>query len=217
MKQRANGSLLAVLLASGLAMSVPPAFAYEAGDMILRAGAAGVFPTADSGTIAIFGPGAKVEADDAWSLGLTGTYMLGKNLGVGLLASWPFKHDIKAKGSISALGTVGETRQLPPTLTLQYHFDTGSMWHPYVGAGINYTTFFSEDTKGALSPLNLKLEDSWGLALETGVDYELDNNWLASVQLWYIDIDTKAKLTGLPSFDVDIDPWVIMVGVGKKF
>ncbi len=148
-------------------------------------------------------PGAKVEADDGWSLGLTGTYMVGNNLGVGLLAAWPFTHDVDATGTLPAQGfpgTVAEIKHLPPTLTLQYHFNTGSMWHPYVGAGINYTTFFSEDTKGALKNAgfrDIELDDSWGLAVEAGVDYELENNWLVSAQLWYVDIDTEANVTGL--------------------
>ena len=31
------------------------------------------------------------------------------------------------------------------------------------------------------------------------------------------DIDTEADLEGVGKFDVDIDPWVVMIGVGKKF
>ena len=38
-----------------------------------------------------------------------------------------------------------------------------------------------------------------------------------SAQVWYIDIDTEAKLTGIPSFDVEIDPWVVKLGFGRKF
>lgn len=218
MNQRLKHTLLTSLLASSATLGMSNALAYQAGDLILRAGVAWVSPTGDSEEITGLTAGAKVEADDAVSLGLTGTYMLGNNLGVGLLAAWPFEHDVDAKGSISGLGTVAETKQLPPTLTLQYHFDTGSMLHPYVGAGLNYTNFFSEDTKGALAGLDLELDDSWGLALEAGVDYELNNNWLVSAQLWYVDIETEAKIQTVPgSYDVDIDPWVFMVGVGKKF
>jgi outer membrane protein len=218
MKKPLIRTLLGSLLAAIAALAMTSAMAYQAGDLIVRAGAAGVFPTGESEDIIVpFGVGATVEADDGWSLGITGTYMVSDNLGVGLLAAWPFEHDIDAQGTISAAGTVAEIKHLPPTLTLQYHFDTGSMLHPYVGAGINYTTFFSEDTKGVLSALNLDLDDSWGLALEVGADYELQNNWLVSAQLWYVDIDTEASLTGLPSFDVEIDPWVFMVGIGKKF
>lgn len=210
MKTRFTATLLATLLATS-------AQAYQAGDIILRAGAAGVLPTGESDDITGLPAGAKVEADDAWSLGITGTWMATNNIGIGLLAAWPFDHDIEAKGTISPLGTVGDTKHLPPTLTLQYYFDTGSKLHPYVGAGINYTYFFDEDTKGALSGASLDIDDSWGLAGELGVDYELQNDWLVSGQVWYIDISTEASVTGLPKFDVDIDPWVVMFSVGKKF
>ncbi len=33
---------------------------------------------------------------------------------------------------------------LPPTLTLQYHFTDFGAFKPYVGAGVNYTVFFSQ-------------------------------------------------------------------------
>ena len=65
--------------------------------------------------------------------------------------------------------------------------------------------------------LDLDLDDSWGLAGQAGVDYELENDWLLNASVWYINIEPDAKLTGLPSFDVEIDPWVFMLGVGKKF
>ena len=202
----------------GIMLSISlPASAYEAGDLVLRAGAAGVLPTGESETISEIAPGAKVEADDDWSLGLTGTYMVTDNIGVGLLAAWPFEHDIDAKGSISSLDKVGETKHLPPTVTLQYHFETESSFHPFIGVGVNYTYFFDEETSGALNGLDLDLDDSWGLAGEIGLDYDVGNDWLISGQVWYIDIDTEADLEGVGKFDVDIDPWVVMLGVGKKF
>jgi len=217
MKIVTQNRLMTALLATGLVLCAGNALAYKAGDLILRAGAAGVMPTGDSDEITAIQPGATVEADDAWSLGLTLTYMATDNVGVGVLAAWPFKHDIDASGSIAGLGTVAETKHLPPTVTAQYHFNSGSALHPYVGAGINYTTFFSEKTKGALAGENLKLDDSWGYALEAGVDYDMGNDWLVSGQVWYLDINTDATVSNVGSFEVEIDPWVVMVGVGKKF
>jgi len=38
---------------------------------------------------------------------------------------------------------------------------------------VNYTTFFSEDTTGALKDSRLKLQDSWGLAAHAGVDFAI--------------------------------------------
>lgn len=211
--KQVSGSVLGSVLLFG-AVSVS---AHEAGDLIIRAGVAGVLPTDESETISALGAGAKVEADDALALGITGTYMVCDNIGIGLLLASPFRHDIDAKGSIPGLGTVAETRQLPPTLTLQYHFDTGSTFNPYIGVGLNYTVFFSEDTKGALNGLDLDLDDSWGLALEAGMDDELKDDWLISAQVWYLNIDTQADVQGVGKFDVDIDPWVVMIGVGKRF
>ncbi len=100
----------------------------------MRVGAAGVLPDGDGGVVPAAAPG-RVEADDAWSLGLTGTYMATNNIGVGLLAAWPFEHDIEGAGSLASAGTVADTKHLPPTLTLQYHFDTGSNIHPYIRCG----------------------------------------------------------------------------------
>lgn len=205
----------------GLSLLAAPASAYQAGDFIVRAGAAGVLPTGDGTHPAASGP--NVEADDGWSLGLTATWMATNNIGVGVLAAWPFEHDIETKGGLAGTGDAADTKHLPPTVTMQYHFNTTSKLHPYIGAGINYTNFFSEDTNpaGALSGGSIKLDDSWGLALEVGADYELQNNWLVSAQVWYIDIDTDATVSGLgaldASFNVEIDPWVVMIGVGKKF
>jgi len=202
----------------GLSLLAMPATAYQAGDFIVRAGAAGVLTDSNSDVITPIAAGAQVEADDAWSLGLTATWMATNNIGVGVLAAWPFEHDIEGAGTIANLGTVGETKHLPPTVTAQYHFNTSSKLHPYVGAGINYTNFFSEKGKGALAGSSISLDDSWGLAAEIGLDYEMNNDWLVSGQVWYLDIDTEATISGVAgTYDVQIDPWVVMFSVGKKF
>lgn len=201
-----------------------PAMAYEAGDFIARAGWAHVAPDVDSDAFSNFA-GAKADVADTDSLGLTFSYLFTDNIGVGVLAAWPFETDIEGDGTISAVDKVGDTKFLPPTVTLQYHFNTGSEFHPYVGAGLNYTYFWDENTSDA--PFNgsdLDLDDSWGFAAEAGLDYVLENDYLVSAQVWYIDIETEATSSGAagnPALagkaDVDINPWVFMIGVGKKF
>jgi outer membrane protein len=212
-KQLLTGVLIALLGTASL-----PAAAYEAGDFVLRAGAAGVLPTGD-GTIV---PGGTVEPGDAWSLGITGTYMATSNIGIGVLAAWPFEHDVDGKGALASLGKVAEATQLPPTVTLQYHFDTGTNFHPYAGIGVNYTNFIDVDETASMMGDSLDLDDSWGIAAELGVDYELQDNWLVGAQLWYIDIDVDATIAGNNlmvdgTYNVSIDPWVVMFSVGKKF
>ncbi|NEK92069.1 MAG: OmpW family protein, partial [Xanthomonas euvesicatoria] len=98
-------------------------------------------------------------------------YFIADNLGIEVLAALPFEHDIALRG----LGRVGSTKHLPPVISLQYHFNSQGRLSPFVGAGINYTRFFSTDTRGALAGSELELDDSWGLALHAGVDYKLSD------------------------------------------
>jgi outer membrane protein len=214
----------ALVTAMAATFTTIPTMAYEAGDFIARAGWAHVAPDTDSDEFSNF-PGAKADVDDTDSLGLTFSYLFTDNIGVGVLAAYPFETDIEGDGTISSVDKVGDTKFLPPTVTLQYHFNTGSDFHPYVGAGINYTFFWDENASDA--PFNgsdLDLDDSWGFAGELGLDYTFQNDYLVSAQIWYIDIGTEADSSGAagnPALagkaDVDIDPWVFMLGVGKKF
>jgi outer membrane protein len=206
------------LLAGAIALGSGSALALEQGDWVVRLGAAHVNPDASSNPLANVAADARVDVDSNTQLGITLGYMYTDNIGIGLLAATPFKHDIKGAGDIAALGTIGETKHLPPTLTLQYHFAPQGKVRPFVGAGLNYTNFFSEKTIG-LGDTKLELDDSWGLAAEAGVDIDINDRWFVSGQLWYLDIDTKAKLTGdiNDSARVSVDPWVVMIGIGTTF
>jgi outer membrane protein len=204
-----GAGLIMAVACSGAAWAAP-------GDLTLRVGAAHVAPNDDSGELSgVSGAGVSVESST--SLGLTLGYMLGERLGIGLLAAWPFEHDIKGTGALDGAGTVAKVKHLPPTVTLQYHFAPEASVRPFVGAGINYTTFFSEETVG-LGGETIDLDDSWGWALEAGIDVDVTSDWFLSGQIFYIAIDTTAVLSnGIGRVDVDIDPWVFMASVGRTF
>jgi len=68
-----------------------------------------------------------------------------------------------------------------------------------------------------LKPLDLEVDDSWGWAGEIGLDYDLGNDWLISGQVWYMRFETTANLKGVTRFGLDINPWVVIIGAGKKF
>lgn len=191
--------LLKTLLASAVAVSAMPALAYEAGDIIVKAGIVNVNPKEDSGVNGL-------TVKDDTQLGLTLTYMVAPQVGVEVLAATPFKHSIERNGT-----RVATTKHLPPTVSAQYYFmDPASAIQPYVGLGVNHTFFFDED--GAVNHLG----KSWGLAYSAGLNYDLGNNLLANVAVWKIDIDSEAD-TILGDLDVEIDPLVFMVGAGMKF
>lgn len=158
-------------------------------------------------------PAVVAEADDSTNLGFTFVYMMSNNLGLEVLAALPFEHDITADGT-----KVGSTKQLPPTFSLQYYFNPQSKLRPYIGAGLNYTTFFDSSLDEAVGVgTDLSLDDSFGLAAQLGVDYDINEKWFLSADIRYISIQTTAKNNVLGSADVDINPTVISVGVGYKF
>jgi outer membrane protein len=223
MKRSLKRPYLAAAAISMLGLS-GTASAYEAGDVLLRAGPTWVLPNDDSSAVKPI-PGSGVEVDDGISLGFSVTYLLTPQIGVELLAALPFEHDIKGEGSLDGVD-IGSIKHLPPTVTLQWYPDLGVDWvQPYVGAGINYTTFFDEDADGELEAIvgktDISLDDSWGYALELGADWRVSDRWYVNTSLWYVDIATDATLktagSGTLKTDVDIDPLVVMVGVGMRF
>ncbi|WP_407473353.1 OmpW/AlkL family protein [Pseudomonas putida] len=226
-----NKSLLGASLVA-LALAAPAAHAYQAGDMILRAGAITTAPNESSGDLKFDGnkvSGTKATLDSDTQLGLTFAYMLTDHIGLELLAATPFKHTVGVKGLGGGLdGKLAGIKQLPPTLSLQYYpMEPNSRFQPYAGVGINYTLFFDEDLSSARKEQgfsNLKLQDSVGIAGQLGMDYMLTDNLLVNASVWYVDIDTKASVNGPTALgysktkvDVDVDPWVYMVGLGYKF
>ena len=205
--------LVSTLLATSIAvLGSSQVMAYEAGDIMIKAGVINVAPKDDNTKITGVGT---VDVKDDTQLGLTGTYMLTPQVGIELLAATPFKHTVELDGN-----KIGTTKHLPPTLSVQYYpMDSTSALQPYVGAGLNMTFFFDEaDTvKGdALGPLG----DSFGLSVSAGINYDIDDKFLANLAVWYIDIDSELEGSNTAlgkDYDVEIDPIVVMAGVGYKF
>jgi len=180
--------------------------AYEKGDWLLRVGVGNVDPKSNNGEVA--------SVDSGTALVFNGTYFFTPNVGFEVLAASPFSHDIK----LAADGTkVGEVKHLPPTFSLQYHFDTGGAFKPYVGAGLNYTLFFDEKTEGPLSGLSLKLDDSVGFAAQLGADFDVSDRMFVNFDVRWIDINTDAELEGAPLEEVEIDPLVYSLTLGWSF
>ncbi|SEN60602.1 outer membrane protein [Pseudomonas sp. ok272] len=229
-------SLLSASLIA-LALAAPLAHAHDEGDIIVRAGAITVNPTADSGHVKVdrgslagTDLGGKATMSSDTQLGLNFAYMLTNNLAVELLAATPFEHDIKLKGTAlaPANGKLGSLKQLPPTLSLVYYpLDHKSVFQPYVGAGINYTWIFDEHVGSEASANgfnNFRAKNSWGMAWQVGADYMLTENVMINGQVRYIDIDTTGYVDNSAvgngtraKVNVDVDPWVYMVGLGYKF
>jgi outer membrane protein len=143
------------------------------------------------------------------------TYYFTENIAAELILGTT-NHDVKAVNT--ALGNVnlGDVWLLPPTLTLQYHFNIND-FKPYVGAGVNYTIFYNADP-GAV--VDVDYENSFGYALQLGFDYDLDDTWFLNVDAKYVglstDVSVNAGIATVPA-EVDINPLLIGFGVGMRF
>ena len=232
--------LASVLLSAAL---VTPALAHEAGQWIIRGGVGTVMPTDDNLTLpeiqlADLTVNATVQVDDGTSLVLSATYMFSENWGFDILAAWPFKHDVDIDATIfdafageEISGTLpfGEVEHLPPTFSMQYHFAPDADFQPYVGLGVNYTTFLSEDLDSDIVEagiVDFELDDSFGVAAQIGADWMLNDNLLLNFDIRWINIESDLTATVDDGVDppftgklgtVEIDPWVFAINLGYRF
>lgn len=199
MKHRIAGGALAAAVLSCISVS---ALAQSAGEWTVGIGAHMVNPASDNGTLA--GGALKPGVGNDTRPTATVEYFVRDNLGIELVVATPFEHHIKIDG----LGTVGETRHLPPTVSLQYHFNATGGVSPFIGAGVNYTVFFEEKTSGPLAGTKLELDSSLGAAVHAGIDFKIGRSGALRLDARWIDIDTDAKLDGADIGTVEIDPLV---------
>ena len=195
-------------LLAGMALSMGfagTANAFEPGDWLVRVGASYVSPAGDNHDI--------VSVESATSATINVSYMMSDVWALEVLAAYPFKHDLELQDGTK----IGSTKLLPPTFSLQYHFSPTEQFQPYVGVGINYSSFSSEKTQGALEGVDLNLGGSWGLAGQIGFDVMFNDDWFFNLDVRYIDIDTKAELDGVSIGKVEIDPWIFGGHIGYRF
>jgi len=234
-----------ILLALGAGQALAD---YEQNSIILRMGAAWSDPDDDSNWLRLDGTelaDTRVFVDDSQSGTFTGSWLFADHWGIGLLLSFPFDQELEVSGLPAPPGgpapgriDLGDFDSLLPTMTLQWFPLRRDSWvQPYVGLGVNYTTFMDENisstandyfvtAQGAQMNADLDMDDSWGLAGELGVDVSLgrNNQWLFNAAVWYLDMDTEVNIRFPTNFDtrvirtdLEIDPWVYSVGVGYRF
>lgn len=137
------------------------------------------------------------------------SYFFSPNLAAELILTYPQKHDVRSNGT-----NIGTLKHLPPTLTVQYHFtDLGNL-KPYVGAGLNYTRFSNVNVLGGAASVD---KNSFGLAVQAGVDYALDKNWSLNLDVKKVQIRTDVSAGGNNLGEFKVDPLLLGVGVGYRF
>jgi len=205
-----NKYMIAAAACAALASGAAVAQDFKAGDLLVRARA--VRLNSDNGGATT--PDLGLSINDKSIPEVDFTYFFDKHLAAELILTVPQKHTLYSKGS-----QIATLKHLPPTLTVQYHFDPVSGFKPYVGAGVNYTSFssvnFAPAVVTALNPSITK--DSFGLALQVGVDYELAKNLYLNLDVKKVQIGTEVKSNGTKIGDFKVDPLLVGVGLGWRF
>ncbi len=138
------------------------------------------------------------------------TYMFTDSLGAELILG------TTRNALTTHLGGIGKVSLLPPTLTLQWHFNDAGSVRPYVGAGLNYTLFYHNSLAVGGQGVDIT-NHSFGPALQAGVDVAVSQNWFVNFDVKKVWIKTDASLAGADIGTLKIDPWIVGVGVGRRF
>jgi outer membrane protein len=226
------------LLALAVAATLVPSLAMaEAGDIVVRLRATHISAdessslgatTRAAGLGDLYGSsyGAELRVDSNTIPEIDFSYYITKNIAAELILAVGTRHDVWIKGNGSTAtphstnANLGSVNLLPPTLLAQWHFNPDQTFDPYVGAGVSYVRAMDNGLNyGGDVPIRIS-RNSFGPAIQAGLDYNLENKWLLNVDVKKIWFDTKVEgyAGGWAKIDqLDVDPWVISVGFGKKF
>jgi outer membrane protein len=163
-------------------------------------------------------PGSSLKTSNQVVPELDISYFFTRNIAAELILGVT-KHSVSGADALAGVD-VGKAWLLPPTLTLQYHFTEFGAFKPYVGAGVNYTWFFSQSAAGG-TVTNSRLHNAAAPVVQVGFDYMIDKHWGWNVDLkklwlrpnWDGTLANGTPITG----KVNLDPWLIATGITYKF
>jgi outer membrane protein len=168
----------------------------------------------DSADISVIG--GDIDIDNAYVPELDLSWFFTENIATELVLATT-KHDARAVNTAIGNVDVGEFWLLPPTLLLQYHLPLAGGLKPYVGAGINYTIVYNQDAAGG-TVTDLDIDNGFGYALQIGVDYFIDESWHVNFDVKRLWLNLDGELNnGAIAADIDVDPWIVGLGVGYRF
>ncbi|WP_374361023.1 OmpW family protein [Pseudoduganella danionis] len=203
-----NKSLAAAVLAT-LSLAASTAAVAQETPWLVRVRAVHIDPADKSDPVGGAGASDRLTVSSKTIPELDVSYFFTPNLAAELILTYPQKHDVFLDGA-----KIGTFKHLPPTLLAQYHFVLDAPIKPYIGAGVNYTTMSKVDLLAGKAGLE---HDSFGFALQAGVDYAIDKKWSLNIDVKKVQIRSDVFIGGAKASAVKVDPLLVGVGVGYRF
>nr|WP_306305120.1 OmpW family outer membrane protein [Novosphingobium naphthalenivorans] len=135
------------------------------------------------------------------------------------------QHHVNGAADLTGANLVNHVLILPATVTAKYHLDMGGPIKPYIGAGPSIFFVFDEKpgtTAKALGVDRVKMSNSFGVALQGGVDIALGDSGFGlslDAKKYFMKPTAKFYASGTKVLETkhDLDPWVLSAGVSYRF
>jgi outer membrane protein len=219
-----NVASLAAIVSVAALVSASQAFAADTtaykplgkGTLLIDLRVSDVVPSANSPIFDALGAdtGLKVRVGDSIMPTLGIDYFLTDEISVEAILGVT-EHSATAGAPGGAFGKVHSTWVLPPVVTVKYHPFPKAKISPYVGAGVNLMLYFAgHDFPG----YTVKLKDEFGYAFQAGFDIPLTGPWTLNADAKKVFTSTRATINGgALTSNIALDPWVVSVGIGRRF
>ena len=136
-------------------------------------------------------------------------------------------HDIDAEvseispGGFSESATIGDVDVMPIEVGANFYVVQNDSLELFLGPKIAYVMFSDVELDPAFvvipDPTKIPTEDTFAFGVNFGLDVPLGGGaWVFSTGLQYLKFSLETD-EGVDSVDVDIDPFVIRAGVGRRF
>lgn len=191
-----------------IAVAASQAMAQES-PWLVRARAVHIDPDNKSTPVAGSGASDRIDVESKTIPELDISYFFTPHISAELILTYPQKHKVRLDGA-----EIGSFKHLPPTLTAQYHFAPGATINPYVGVGVNYTRISKVRLLDGAGDLE---NDSWGLALQAGVDFRINERWSINADVKKVNIRSDVYVGGANASHLKVDPLLFGLGVGYRF
>ncbi|MDN4037165.1 OmpW family protein [Massilia sp. YIM B02443] len=191
-----------------IAVAASQAIAQES-PWLVRARAVYIDPDNKSTPVGGVGASDRIDVETKTIPELDISYFFTPHISAELILTYPQKHKVRLDGA-----EIGSFKHLPPTLTAQYHFAPGATINPYVGVGVNYTRISKVRLLDGAGDLE---NDSWGLALQAGVDFRINERWSINADVKKVNIRSDVYVGGANASHLKVDPVLFGLGVGYRF